>query len=477
MRLLFSSLLVVLSYTRSALSHNARHDTSTFERSDIIDRDVAIIGGGSAGTHAAISLKDKGKTIIVIEQKARLGGHTETYTDPATGIAQDYGVLIYHNISIVRNYFQRFNIPLVEISFATSATADYDLRTGKAVNITHPGPQAIGAALQKYAAVLSRYPQLDRGMFLPSPVPEDLTMPFGEFATKYGIEDAVDTMYRTNPGLGDIRTVPVVENARVVGLSLVQQIASNSFLTTARHNNSELYGAAQAELLSSNNLLLSSTVSSSSRTDTGVELIVTTSDGPKCIRAKKLLITIPPRLSNLHPFDLSPKEITTFDRFINAGYYVALVNNTGLPTGLTINNYMQNTPLNLPAFPGIYMINPTSIPGLYSVYYGAPRTNATYPIPDETVKAAMISDLKTLQKENPNKFNQTDPEIVVYTSHTPFYLQAKPEDTAAGFYEELYELQGARSTYWSGAAWRAQDSSMLWRFNEEVVLPGVLEGI
>jgi hypothetical protein len=38
-------------------------------------------------------------------------------------------------------------------------------------------------------------------------------------------------------------------------------------------------------------------------------------------------------------------------------------------------------------------------------------------------------------------------------------------------------LQGVRSTYWTVAAFRAQDSSSLWRFNEEVVLPMVLEGL
>jgi hypothetical protein len=38
-------------------------------------------------------------------------------------------------------------------------------------------------------------------------------------------------------------------------------------------------------------------------------------------------------------------------------------------------------------------------------------------------------------------------------------------------------LQGGRSTWWTGASWRAQDSSDIWRFNEEVVLPGLLKGV
>jgi hypothetical protein len=56
--------------------------------------------------------------------------------------------------------------------------------------------------LAKYTAVLQQYPKLDEGMFLPSPVPDDLVLPFGDFAKKYGIEDAVRIMYNYNSGLG-----------------------------------------------------------------------------------------------------------------------------------------------------------------------------------------------------------------------------------------------------------------------------------
>jgi heterodisulfide reductase subunit A-like polyferredoxin len=80
----FPTLLILLSYVHSALTHDTQYDRSKFEPEDNIVRDVAIIPGGSSGTHAAISLKDKGKSIGVVEQKARLGGHTEnTPTQPS----------------------------------------------------------------------------------------------------------------------------------------------------------------------------------------------------------------------------------------------------------------------------------------------------------------------------------------------------------------------------------------------------------
>jgi NADPH-dependent 2,4-dienoyl-CoA reductase/sulfur reductase-like enzyme len=91
-------LLVTIIHFTIAL-RNTDRDTSFegFQDSVTIRRDVAIIGGGSSGTHAAISLKDKGYRSIVVEKNKRLGGHTETYVDPSSGTPIDYGVVIFHN--------------------------------------------------------------------------------------------------------------------------------------------------------------------------------------------------------------------------------------------------------------------------------------------------------------------------------------------------------------------------------------------
>ena len=48
-------------------------DESTFHSSKIITKDVAILGGGASGAHAAVRLReDLGKSIIVIEKQNRL---------------------------------------------------------------------------------------------------------------------------------------------------------------------------------------------------------------------------------------------------------------------------------------------------------------------------------------------------------------------------------------------------------------------
>ena len=62
----------------------------------MIRRDVCVIGGGSAGTYTAVRLGDLGRSVVVVEAKDRLGGHTETYHDPVTGGTVDIGVIVLH---------------------------------------------------------------------------------------------------------------------------------------------------------------------------------------------------------------------------------------------------------------------------------------------------------------------------------------------------------------------------------------------
>lgn len=471
----FCLLLQVLYSSASAVDI----DLTSFNPNDIISKDVAIIGGGSAGCYSAISLKDKGKSVIVIEKKNRVGGNTETYIDLATGTPIDIGVLVFHNISIVTDYFIHFDVPLTLYEADTvDESAYYDFRSGTELNISFPSVNETATAFTKYAQFLEQYPGLNDGLFLPDPVPEDLLLPFGEFADKYDIGASLNTMYELDPAVGNFTTVPTVERMRTMGLSLVQQTATG-FLTTAHHNNSEIYSKIQAELLSGSSLLLNSEVVLTRRQDgpEGVQLVVHTPEGQKLIIAKKLLMTIPPKPKLLENFDLSANETAIFSRFIDVGYYTSIVNNTGLPDDLGVFNYNPDTPYSFPVLPALYNVQTTPVPGLHLALYGTPRSNESFPLSDDEVKADIIKGIKTLQKANPDKFNQTEPELVVFSSHTPFYLQVSPDDIKDGFYDRLYALQGLRNTYWTGAAFRSQDSSDLWRYSEEEVLPGLLEDL
>ncbi|KAF2274132.1 amine oxidase, flavin-containing superfamily [Westerdykella ornata] len=483
---LWLTLIYLARHTSARPDEPPEFDAWSYKKDQIIDRDVAIIGGGSAGIYSAISLKDKGKSVIVVERKARIGGHTETYTDPVSGMPIDIGVIVWHDTPIVRAYFERLNVPLIKAGSDIDPSAppprsgDYDFRTGQSVNITPLSPEAVGAAFAGYTQQILKYPRLSDGMFLPNPVPDDLVMPFGEFVQKYNLEAVLPTMFQYDPGLGDILTVPTVEIMRYFGLSLVQQLQTGGFLTTQRHNNSELYANAQAELLSTSSLLLSSEVQLAlrpSRNTPPVHLVVRTPSGRRLIRAKKLLITIPPKLDFLGPFAPNDEELSVFGRLIKGGYCTSVVKNTGISDDLSVLNRKQDTPYHFPELPAVYEIQRSPAPGLHIAFYGTPRSTLSQPVPDSQVQSDIIAGIKQLQAANPETFNQTEPEFVEFSSHLPFYVQFAPEDTRNGYYGKMYALQGKRNTFWTGASWRTQDSSEIWRFTEQEVLPGLLAAL
>jgi hypothetical protein len=100
-------------------------------------------------------------------------------------------------------------------------------------------------------------------------------MPFDALVTKHSLEAVVHTIFSTDQSIGNILSVPVVEDGRVNGLVLIQQLTNNSLVSTARRNNSELYGIAQDELFDKDGWLLSSQLAHPLRGKRGVKLFFT----------------------------------------------------------------------------------------------------------------------------------------------------------------------------------------------------------
>jgi hypothetical protein len=99
-------------------------------RKDSLECDVAIMGGGAAGSYAAVRLRDAGKKVIVIEQKTHLGGHVDTFTVPGTSVAVDFGVLAYLEPPGVRDFFGRFGIQLESAPIPSYQVEYVDFTTG-----------------------------------------------------------------------------------------------------------------------------------------------------------------------------------------------------------------------------------------------------------------------------------------------------------------------------------------------------------
>jgi len=142
---------------------------------------------------------------------------------------------------------------------------------------------------------------------------------------------------------------------------------------------------------------------------------------------------------------------------------------SGIPAGLSVTNSNAHTPFNLPQLPGIYGINPTRVPGVWNVKFGS-----TVRLSDFDVKATIVSQIRRLSDPSYFPSRPRVLDIVTFSAHSPFELHVRGDEIAQGFYGALNDLQGRNRTYYSGAAFQVHDSSLIWRYTKETVVPLLL---
>ncbi|KAJ6276452.1 hypothetical protein J3E71DRAFT_365777 [Bipolaris maydis] len=390
--------VVTFSFANAAPSPQKLED-SYYSPDQVINTDVVIIGAGAAGCYSAIQLKDAGKKVVVIESKDRAGGHTETFLDPETKLPIDIDVKLYHDEPLVHQWFARFNLSTSPITLPSANGQNVDFRTGRILQ----------GLPSRYAAVISQWPQLDAGFYLPDPVPEDLLLPFGQFAQKYNITDAVQTIYVLTSAFGDFAELPTLQVIRTFSLSLIKTM--QNFQTSSVMNNSLLYQKITAELQASNSLLLSSRVIKTARVskiDGNVRVLVQT---PKGTRLRD--------------------ELKLFNQFTSVNYFTTIVKNA-FPVNSTVLNRALDRPYAIPPMPAIINIQATVNPSYTQIFYG---TKFGQSITLDQAKAAIMADLNRYRAAN--GITGPEPEFVVASAHNPYNLVAGVEATRNGFYKNF----------------------------------------
>ncbi|KAL8784617.1 MAG: hypothetical protein Q9213_003872 [Squamulea squamosa] len=438
---------------------------ASYASESVIKRDFVVVGGGASGTYAAVALHDKGKSFILVERNGRLGGQTETYTDSSTGTKVDYGVQAYHNDSVTLDFLARLKVHVTEFTFPPPSIPVYaDFSTGAPVKDFNPG--SLGT---DYIAQLNRYPYLDDGFLLPDKVPEDLLLPWGKYLEKYSLQDSAwaTTVGRpAAPGnLLEVLAIYVFNAFNSVEVSLSQ--GRSNGLSTARHDNSEIYEKAYSELRT--DVLLSSTVVAARRSTTrsgGVQLIVKTPTGNKLIIAKQLILGLQPVLDTMEPFGLDSKEQSTLAKLKGYPYYTGLVSNTGLSNTSWYTNVADNTQYNIPSLPNFNFFKPTTIKGQFLYWY-----SALQPTSREQIESEATTTINKLHANSGTKVF-AKPKFDAFADHTPFHVYASAEDIANGFYRDLYALQGYKNTWYIGAMF-VIGSSQLWN-NTANLLPQII---
>ena len=282
----------LIGWTAAALNQK----NTDISPQDTLNVDVCVIGGGAAGTYAAIKSKDLNKRVIVVERQDRLGGHARTYHDPRSNRLVELGVAEYEDTPIVREWFARFKIPLYRFNFTIpGATTEYvDFQTGR---IAKPKQGDLLGAWDAFQKQVAKYPFLDYSLdSVPFQVPADLLIPFGRFIRKYGLQDAVQYLSLYGQGWGNFVTLPTLLAIKYFPPSFFSpaSLFDGGPGALAAKDSSLIYEKATKELGPS--ALLSSTVLSMDRGAADlVKVTVQTPSGRKLIRAKKLIAAIPPR--------------------------------------------------------------------------------------------------------------------------------------------------------------------------------------
>lgn len=263
------------------------------------------------------------------------------------------------------------------------------------------------------------------------------------------------------------------------GQPACEGIIQSTLFAPKSGSNSELYEKAYALL--KDDILLSSSVIKASRNDSGVLVTVRNSDGTTTlIKAKQLLVTAAPSLSNLASLDLDEEESTIFGSSTPRPVFEGLLKTSIIPRNFSVE-YVSSA-----AAPDNYPDLYNDLPHDLKIQSTGPEGSrlfrvlleTTYVISEDEAKDLIRHKLATLKAAgtfDSDDGNTTasaescDVEFKAFVNHNSILWRLPAEDLRAGFMQKLYALQGRRSTWYTGSLWSTDFASNVWAFTDTVL--------
>ena len=418
------------------------------------------------------------------------GGHVESYDDPLMGKPYDYGVNSYTEYGNAKAFFERFNVSISTPSrlALTSKFADFD--TGVELEgYESPPNDAVTAALGRYLEICEKYEHLIAPSYEKFPekdIPEELLMKFGEFVAKHQLEALVPRLFQvTGMGLGGVVDELTLFVMQIFGAPITRTFLglADSFTPTSRRNQ-DIYDEIAKVL--DKDVLYSSTVVLAHRDDQGVQLLVHGADRKlTLISAKKLLISFSPTMENIAPFLPDPAELEIFTSWGVNHVYAGIVTHPALPENYSFVNYPSSVvPSNwieLPRTPYVvryeYMGGRnfrTLVTGTNSLDFDV---NEAQSLAKETFKRLLNDVVRTVNPEGVHEHQGEELEIIAWADHTTIHPHVSADKIRNGFFKKLYDIQGHRSTFYTGGAFAADFSTFLWEYNDQYLLPKLVSGL
>lgn len=409
----------------------------------------------------------------------------DTYVEKKTGATYDFGVQSFLNVSKAMDFFDRFNISVSSNSSSPTLITEYiDFNTGAEVAFQPPSLTAQITAIAKFLDVIEPWESmLQPGYWdFPEPdnIPEDLLIPFGEFLTKYGLEDGAPIMYSTTGlGVGNMSEVATMFALQSFGWDMARGLTGQMGLfTPTSGGNQALYNAIAKDL--GDDVLYSSTVINSHRTNSSVQLTVRNHKTGKLtqIVARRLLVAIEPTDDNVAPLDLSPFERDTLAKFTYSNEFTGLVDNSVFNTSYYYFNLPSSAaPNHTLVFQDEPMVASFEYTGLEHLFRVMIIGNTT----TTSSEAKFLAQTSFDTLLNTGRLSGTELQTqkltwAAFSTHGPMHARVSVDEVKNGFFQDLYKLQGARSTWWTGGAFSVNFQTKLWEFDEGLI-PKILEGL
>jgi hypothetical protein len=339
-------------------------------------------------------------------------------------------------------------------------------------NLTDYEPPAFPdtiAAFQRWLNLTETYKnQFGPGLwdfFAPGTIPQELLVPFGEFAVHRNITAAIPLMQTiSNIGVGGVSDVLTLEILLRFGQPLTAEFLNSSLFTPANHSNNYLY--RQAYNLLEDDVLLSTEAIFVNRTDHGVTLVVKSQNGTKkLIKAKQMLFTPPPSVTNLALYGLDANETSAVDTFSDVWSFAAVARIPAIPAN--VNIYWTSpdaVPFNqLGIRDGPWTLLATVAPNvpaeehLFEILF-SPDSPYTHDQARAKITAEIQRAIHAGTFGPVNRTTNYNVDLVAFVDHNSIVWRQNASTLQSGIVQDIYKLQGRKSTWFTGGLW-AEDYS------------------
>ena len=447
--------------------------------------DVAVLGGGVAGSYAAFQLHTQNISVCLIEKRDVLGGAVNTYV-VGDGHTVDYGVIHWTPTPEIVEYFGQLGIETKESPYTQlPPIVEFDMTLGIELNVSRNIPDMI----EKWSAVVNQYGERFAYSWPEASSFEDemfLLVP--EYLTKHGLEDLASL-------LRDVIDQPLEQLPMAYILKTLDWYDVNVAdlpLTTKDLNNIAVYNRV-AELLGTDSVMLNSYATSVRQLDTtstntsssAIEILVTdsTTNTQTTIHASQLITAyLPNTESDLSVFSsfFTPEQTDLLGSFQTTAIHTGLVRYANVP----LDKFLMNVPAtstvpgdNNP-MPFLAFIIPEK-----DLNVGLDDAHTFYIVAETPLSEDEVYDvlLEAVSKISPVYSGEMSievvPEIIALDVHPKMSPRVTGQEIKAGHYDKLNGLQGENGGWFAGNYIGGWKTAEIMKHVKTEVLPGVVQAL